>query len=644
MARSSARGVSQLPRLSETWFIIVAQLRTWLAPRNQTPYRPYCVLIVSMEQGIVRGMNVFPAAPTARQVWDTLVPAMTHPIQGGKRGVPRRFVIAEHDVVEGLLPLFADAKLQAEVYEQPMPEQVMEIVRDLEDHLRGDRPEHPALLSVPGVTPELLRGFYSAAADYYRAAPWVYLNSYQVIAVRHPAEADYRYAQSMGQGGIEYGLATHLRWSDVVRQFTEDENPLTMIPEGGLRSLFFDDITKPTFDDVEAIQKFGFEIAAPNAYPIPYIVEGPNRIRRPSRQDLEWYELALRAIPRLVREYLKPDGRGDYAPIETTIEVPTHAGTVSVAVKYPAGELPLEAQPAQRLDWSDEGEEDELPAFDRRVMESSLHALSQQIGAEPILDDPQLQRAQEKMYRAFEETNPARRIALAHDALKISPNCADAYVLLAEEAAPTLQRALEYYQQGVAAGERALGKQFFEENAGDFWGILETRPYMRARLGLAMTLWRLKRYDEASEHFRAMLRLNPNDNQGVRELLLMLWLEIGRDDQARELLAQYDDWTAVWLYTRALLEYRQNGASARANQVLADALEENPYVPAYLTARKRIPPRMPALIGWGEESEAVAYAADHLNHWRRTPGALEWLSAAKPPKPKIKRKRAHKRR
>ena len=140
-----------------------------------------------------------------------------------------------------------------------------------------------------------------------------------------------------------------------------------------------------------------------------------------------------------------------------------------------------------------------------------------------------------------------------------------------------------------------------------------------------------------------MLRLNPGDNQGIRDLLLGLLLEMERDDQARALLDQYpDEWTATWLYTRALLQFRQEGASDRANKLLADALEENPHAPAYLTGRRRIPNRLPELVGWGEESEAIAYASDHLNHWRRTPGAIEWLSQAKPAKPK-QRKRKHKR-
>jgi hypothetical protein len=60
--------------------------------------------------------------------------------------------------------------------------------------------------------------------------------------------------------------------------------------------------------------------------------------------------------------------------------------------------------------------------------------------------------------------------------LKLFALCADAYVLLAQEEADTVKRALELYQQGVSAGEKALGADYFQENTGYFRGLLETRP------------------------------------------------------------------------------------------------------------------------------------------------------------------------
>ncbi len=69
----------------------------------------------------------------------------------------------------------------------------------------------------------------------------------------------------------------------------------------------------------------------------------------------------------------------------------------------------------------------------------------------------------------------------------ISPLCADAYNLLADEAA-TPAEARDLYLRGLEAGELALGPEDFEEYGGQFWGFLETRPYMRARHGLALAL------------------------------------------------------------------------------------------------------------------------------------------------------------
>ena len=52
------------------------------------------------------------------------------------------------------------------------------------------------------------------------------------------------------------------------------------------------------------------------------------------------------------------------------------------------------------------------------------------------------------------------------------------------------------------AGELALGPKGFKEYAGHFWGFLETRPYMRARAGLAGTLLKLGDEDAAIRHYR----------------------------------------------------------------------------------------------------------------------------------------------
>ncbi len=272
---------------------------------------------------------------------------------------------------------------------------------------------------------------------------------------------------------------------------------------------------------------------------------------------------------------------------------------------------------------------------DRRTMESFLAALRGQRG------DSATEKAQDMMYDAWEETTSRARIALAHKALGISPLCADAYVLLAEEAARSVEEARDYYAKGVEAGQLALGPNGLEEYAGHFWGFLETWPYMRARAGLASALLKLGDVDGAINHFHDMLRLNPNDNQGIRYTLLGCLLERGDDGALKELMTAYDDDAGVfWLYTRALLAFREGGeADERAAALAKKAIAANEHVPAILAGEKPPAPSDSGYITMGGPDEATYYVSECGRAWHRTPNAVAWLTqlAAIAPKRRTRR-------
>jgi hypothetical protein len=641
---SSKPILSEFPVLEDTWLIGTSRLRAWVKEGEEPPHRPYLILIASSNTGLLCGTEILPENPTAAQVADTLFKGMKRPPRElGKKCRPRRIALDDATLAEPLQALLKEADLDTEVLAAKFPDEFYEIVRELEDHLRGDEDGIPAMLDTPGVTVKLLESVFEAAVEFYRSAPWVQLSNDQVLAVRHPNEREYRYAVVMGQVGMQYGLVVYTDWREVQDLSANDDNSLSGLLGRTWNSLSYDTADHLPFADLDAIEEHKFSIAAEDAYPVGMVVEKQGQVRRPTRKEWAWYEAALRVIPIVVREHLHPNSRGDYEPIDTTIEVKTGFETIKVGVKYPAGQLPIEDQPAERLGWDEKDtEKDELPAFDRRGVEGFMYRSVGALGAEIESQSSDVARAQEIMYDAWDEPNPAKRIALAHQALRISALCADAYVLLAQEEADTVKRALEYYQQGVNAGEKALGADYFQENTGYFWGLLETRPYMRARQGLAETLWRLKRYEEAIQHYRELLKLNPGDNQGNRYALLALLIELERYNEAHSLLEQYEEeWSAVWLYSRVLLEFQKNGASTAVSRALKDAIKENPFVPAYLMGQKRVPNQRIDYYGWGDESEAAYYASEHLNHWRRIPGVVEWLRAeteAQPQKTKSGRK------
>ncbi len=235
--------------------------------------------------------------------------------------------------------------------------------------------------------------------------------------------------------------------------------------------------------------------------------------------------------------------------------------------------------------------------------------------------------AQDLIYDALETPSRGKRVSMAREALKLWPDCADAWNLLAEEAG-TPEEMLRAYEEAVAAGERALGKRAFKDAVGYFWGLLETRPYMRARMGLAQTLEHAGRVDEAIPHYRELLRLNPNDNQGIRYVVLHALIVAGRDDEARTFMSESPaDSAAAWLYPKALLAFRRDGRSEKTDRLLRKAIERNRFVPRYLMGRKRMPRELPDYIGFGDEDEAVAFVFDYQRVWQETAGAVEWLKA-----------------
>ncbi len=235
-----------------------------------------------------------------------------------------------------------------------------------------------------------------------------------------------------------------------------------------------------------------------------------------------------------------------------------------------------------------------------------------------------LDRARGLARQAAEAREPRRRVALATEAIELSPDCAEAYLLLAEHARGR-KDALALLEQAVAAAARVLGPAAFRDWEGGFWSFPEARPYLRARLGLAEALWTTGRRAEAADHLREMLRLNPGDNQGLRYTLAGWLLGLDRLDELEDLLGRFDEDSATWAYSKALVAFSRAGDTPGSRKLLQAARKANKHVPDYLLGRKPLPPSPPPYDTPGGEDDAILYVAAHLGAWKAAPGALAWV-------------------
>lgn len=234
--------------------------------------------------------------------------------------------------------------------------------------------------------------------------------------------------------------------------------------------------------------------------------------------------------------------------------------------------------------------------------------------------------AQEFAFEAYESGNGDIALELVDKALLVDPDCVDA---LTVRAALTTKNPLELVtalENAVLCGEKKLGEKFFAEFKGDFWPMVEARPYMRTIKQLAEIQWSLGRRFDAVAQYEKLIDLDPDDHLGNSTLLMGHYLGMGEVHRSLDLLETIDDESgAVFNWARVLL-LLMTGDEGAARDAVDHAMAANPHVAFMLVGMGQdSSEELSPYIKTGSEEEALFCVQVLGEAWERSGFAQMWL-------------------
>ena len=171
--------------------------------------------------------------------------------------------------------------------------------------------------------------------------------------------------------------------------------------------------------------------------------------------------------------------------------------------------------------------------------------------------DTKLDRAMDKFEEAINASNEKKAIKLAKEAIKIDPDYIDPQLFLIpleNEGEDILFK----FDEIINKEEERLKKEGYFDNIGEFYGIWETRPFMRALQQKSFVLIEYGKFGCARKNLEYMLKLNNNDNLGARYLLASIYAYFEDEKALKKLTNKYKENSLNFLVSKLCLYYKLN--------------------------------------------------------------------------------------
>lgn len=223
----------------------------------------------------------------------------------------------------------------------------------------------------------------------------------------------------------------------------------------------------------------------------------------------------------------------------------------------------------------------------------------------------------DEAYELLEEAENAKTMKeakrLAKKAFETSDACFDAKLFLADIEENSL-KSNKILDEGLEFEKKRLEKEgyFDKEKIGRFYGIFETRPYIRGLYTKASNLCNDGKYKRAIEVCEEILKLNENDNTGSRYLLMALYAIIEDEKFMLDLYKKYKENNLEMLFPMFVLYYKKED-DVKARKYLDMINKGNKHFIKFFKGNMKLEEDiMPGYYSRGNASEVFMYMREYF--------------------------------
>jgi tetratricopeptide (TPR) repeat protein len=301
---------------------------------DSSPEVSWMILVVNEQTGQLIVQDVVEAKPTAALLWDRLIDAMENPVDGAPCR-PSEIQTRPDDVWQALEPHLQE--IEVDVIPREKLEQLDELVSQMHLQLRGVD-NRGGMIDGDELPDAGIARLYAAAAEFNRRRPWHFVPSDAVLRVEGSAVgARPRYCVVMGQSAMTFGLSIYHSVEQIRAVFSGgcggcddddcddadcDESKCqacdqgscssfddNLTPLGSTLAVIYDTADTMSAGDLAAIERHGWPVAGPEAYPTIYRTTAQLTAEPATAADLRLLAACLIAIPGFAARH--PFDRGD---------------------------------------------------------------------------------------------------------------------------------------------------------------------------------------------------------------------------------------------------------------------------------------------------------------------------------------------